>query len=189
MDNREIRLNRKRSLKGNYLVAIAKLVVITIISYAFQMLFTGPTLDVQNFNTVPTISGGTLLLNFLMSIVSMLVMSLLNLGYNWGFLDIQAGKQMTVGYLFAPFKYQAQKAIAFVFRRDLLILLWSLLLIIPGIIKSFAWALTDFIYHDEPDLSNREILEKSEQMMQGNKWKLFRLEFYYVLFYLIPIII
>lgn len=189
MDNREIRLNGKRSLKGNYLVAIANLVVITIISYAFQMLFTGPTLDVQNFNTVPTISGGTLLLNFLMSIVSMLVMSLLNLGYNWGFLDIQEGKQMTVGYLFAPFKYQAQKAIAFVFRRDLLILLWSLLLIIPGIIKSFAWALTDFIYHDEPDLSNREILEKSEQMMQGNKWKLFRLEFYYVLFYLIPIII
>lgn len=189
MQNREIRLNGKKSLKGNHLEAIANLVVITIISSAFQVLLTGTTLDIQNIDTIQTVSSGAIFLNFLISIMSMLAMSLLNLGFNWGFLDIQEGKKMSIGYLFAPFKYQAQKAIAFVFRRDLLIFLWSLLLIVPGIIKSFAWALTDFIYRDEPDLSNREILKKSDQMMQGNKWKLFRLEFYYVLFYLIPVVI
>ena len=39
--------------------------------------------------------------------------------------------------------------------------------------------MADYIYYDEPALQNQEILAKSDAMMQGNKWRLFRLEFYY----------
>ncbi len=53
------------------------------------------------------------------------------------------------------------------------ILLWSLLLIIPGIIKALSYSMAFFILADNPTLGAREILKKSSTMMYGYKWKYF----------------
>lgn len=53
------------------------------------------------------------------------------------------------------------------------IFLWSLLLIIPGIIKSFAYALTPFILADYPELSANEAINLSQKMMKGHKFDCF----------------
>lgn len=53
------------------------------------------------------------------------------------------------------------------------VLLWMLLFIIPGIIKSFAYAMAPFILKDNPELSALEAIKKSRLMMKGNKWRLF----------------
>ena len=53
------------------------------------------------------------------------------------------------------------------------IFLWTLLLIIPGIIKSFAYAMTPYVLKDNPELSCLEAIERSRLMMKGNKWRLF----------------
>ncbi len=53
------------------------------------------------------------------------------------------------------------------------IFLWALLLIIPGIIKSFAYAMTPYVLKDNPELSCLEAIERSRLMMKGNKWRLF----------------
>ncbi len=55
------------------------------------------------------------------------------------------------------------------------IFLWSILLIIPGIIKSFSYALTPYILKDEPGLSNNAAIERSMEMMEGHKMQLFLL--------------
>lgn len=55
------------------------------------------------------------------------------------------------------------------------IFLWSLLLIIPGIIASFNYSMAFFILHDNPELSPREALKKSKDMMYGYKLDLFLL--------------
>ncbi len=54
-----------------------------------------------------------------------------------------------------------------------LVLLWTLLLIIPGIIKSLAYSQAMYILADEPDINAMDALRKSEQMMKGNKTKYF----------------
>ena len=53
------------------------------------------------------------------------------------------------------------------------IFLWSLLLIVPGIIKALAYAMVPFILEDEPTLSAEETLRRSSTMMAGHKWDLF----------------
>ena len=53
------------------------------------------------------------------------------------------------------------------------IILWTLLLIIPGIIKSFSYAMLPYILHDNPELSVKDALRKSEIMMKGHKFDLF----------------
>lgn len=55
------------------------------------------------------------------------------------------------------------------------IILWTLLLIIPGIIKALAYSQTFYVLADEPDIKPMEALRQSEAMMKGNKTKYFLL--------------
>ena len=59
-------------------------------------------------------------------------------------------------------------------------ILWSLLLVIPGIIKSYSYAMTSFILKDEPEMKNNAAIEKSMAMMEGNKMKLFMLDLSFI---------
>lgn len=52
-------------------------------------------------------------------------------------------------------------------------ILWSLLLIIPGIIKYFSYAMTPFILADKPELSANEAIELSMKMMDGHRLDFF----------------
>ena len=56
---------------------------------------------------------------------------------------------------------------------SILICLWSLLLVIPGIIKSFSYAMTPFIVEEYPELSATEAIHRSRMMMRGHKFDLF----------------
>ena len=56
---------------------------------------------------------------------------------------------------------------------QILIILWSFLLIIPGIIKSFSYAMTPYILEENPELSITESIHRSRMMMRGHKYDLF----------------
>lgn len=53
------------------------------------------------------------------------------------------------------------------------VVLWTILLIIPGIIAAYAYALTFFILAEDSTISASDAIKKSKKMMYGNKWKLF----------------
>jgi uncharacterized membrane protein len=55
------------------------------------------------------------------------------------------------------------------------IILWSLLLVIPGIIAAYSYALTFFIVADDKNIKANDAINLSKKMMDGNKWKLFYL--------------
>ena len=58
--------------------------------------------------------------------------------------------------------------------------LWSLLLIIPGIVKAYSYALTPYLVHDHPEMSEYDCLKRSQQLMKGYKWKLFLLDLSFI---------
>lgn len=60
------------------------------------------------------------------------------------------------------------------------IFLWTLLLIVPGIIKSLSYAMTPYITVEHPELSATEAINESKKMMNGNKWRLFVLELSFI---------
>ena len=62
----------------------------------------------------------------------------------------------------------------------LIITLWTFLLIIPGIIKSYSYALAYYIKADNPEYTWRECLTESEIMMRGYKMKLFMLHLSFI---------
>lgn len=62
------------------------------------------------------------------------------------------------------------------FVKDLKVLLWSLLFIIPGVIKSYEYFMMPYLLAENPNLTKEEAFRLSKQMMTGNKWKTFVLE-------------
>ena len=58
--------------------------------------------------------------------------------------------------------------------------LWSLLFIIPGIVKSYSYAMTPYILLDRPELSPTEAIEESGKMMDGHKMDLFILDLSFI---------
>lgn len=59
-------------------------------------------------------------------------------------------------------------------------LLWTLLLIAPGIYKAYCWRLVPFIIADNPELSGKEARAKSNAMMNGSKWASFVLDLSFI---------
>lgn len=62
----------------------------------------------------------------------------------------------------------------------LYIILWCLLFIIPGIVKSYAYAMTPYVMNDRPDLDADDCIHESRMMMKGYKWKLFCLDLSFI---------
>ncbi len=65
------------------------------------------------------------------------------------------------------------------------ITLWSLLLVIPGIIKTYAYAMTPYILQDEPDLYADAAIHRSREIMYGHKAQLFWLDISFIGWYLL----
>lgn len=65
--------------------------------------------------------------------------------------------------------------------------LWTLLLIVPGIIKSLSYAMTPYILADNPELSNNEAIERSMAMMEGHKTDLFLMNLIFFLWAILTV--
>ncbi len=64
-------------------------------------------------------------------------------------------------------------------------LLWSLLFVIPGIVKSYSYALTYYIKNDNPSMTAQQAITESRKMMNGYKWKLFVLDLSFIGWYIV----
>ena len=69
------------------------------------------------------------------------------------------------------------------------VFLWTLLLIVPGIIKAFSYALVDLLLADSKynDLECKDILKKSQEMMNGHKMDLFIFELSFIGWHILAI--
>ncbi|MGA3052003.1 MAG: DUF975 family protein [Chitinispirillaceae bacterium] len=91
------------------------------------------------------------------------------------FLGMVKGKEVTVGNLFDGFSCFGSSCAAYLLIL-LFTLLWTLLLIVPGVIAALSYAMTFFILSENRELTGLEAIRRSKKMMMGNKGKLFCLE-------------
>ena len=73
-------------------------------------------------------------------------------------------------------------------RRGVQIILWFLLLIIPGIIKSYAYRMVPYILADNPNIGSKEAIKLSNQMTSGHKFNMFVLDISFIGWYLLGIL-
>ena len=110
----------------------------------------------------------------LLMIVTFIVSGPLALGVIIFSLNISRGNNPKVEDIFEGFKNFKSSVGAYLLML-LFIFLWSLLLVVPGIIAAFSYSMTFYILADDPSISPMEAIDKSIAMMKGNKWKYFLL--------------
>lgn len=89
------------------------------------------------------------------------------------------GETVKIDTLFDGFKDFTRTLVLYLLN-TIFVFLWTLLLIVPGIIKSYSYSMSYYILIDNPDLSSDEARKKSMEMMKGHKWKLFCLDLSFI---------
>ena len=103
---------------------------------------------------------------------------------------IQAAQGNTnMRYLGAYFKKQSYLDIfKTMLYRDVIVFLWSLLLVIPGIVKSYAYRMVPFILADNPNVGYKRALEISNAMTKGHKMNIFIFDLSFLGWYILGLI-
>lgn len=114
----------------------------------------------------------------------------------WVIVTMIIGGAVKLGYAVFNLKLVDQKDVAFSdlfsqsnrlgagfcmnFLTGLYTLLWTMLFIVPGIIKTFSYAMTPYILAENPGMTATEAITQSRRIMDGNKWRLFCLSFSFI---------
>ena len=182
--NSEIRQETLALMKGNWGSAVLVTVALYLIIIICAVVST----------TIGTMIGGDTISNSIGQILSLLTTILVSYPILFAsmmlFLHFVRGEQkLYIGGLFKVFsKPYYGKSIGVYLLMYIFTLLWSLLLIVPGIIKSLAYSLAPFILVDNPELSANQAINESVKMMKGHKMDLFLIMLGYVGFALLSIL-
>lgn len=106
------------------------------------------------------------------ALVNFIIGGTVQLGYAKFLLHQHDGKEDSVKDLFSQF-HRFGTGFAQAFLRNLYIILWTLLFIVPGLIKGFSYAMTPFILADHPEMTAGEAITASRELMDGHKGELF----------------
>lgn len=149
----EIKQQAKEQLKGNVWMLFLCALVMSLIATAAIM--------VSAF--IPII--GSLVATFL-------VVGPLSYGLYVIYLNVTYGERPEVGTLFDGFKNYGPVVLLYVLI-SLFTFLWSLLLIVPGIIKGLSYSMSYYILAENPNMTANEALNESKAIMDGHKADLF----------------
>ena len=179
--NKEYKNAALAALKGNW----APFVVAVIIMMAFMYVVTGPYLIVYQVSLGMHQIAISPAFAFAAVAVYILGMPLLTMPLTLGF-DYASnrllveGDNRAVGNLFRDSFGRWGRKVWGMFLMNFFISLWSLLLIIPGFIKYYAYALTPYILIDNPELSANQAINLSQKMMKGHKFDMFILHLSFI---------
>lgn len=108
----------------------------------------------------------------LLGVVTFIIGGVIQLGYARYLLNQHDGHPFRFGDLFSQFD-RFGTGFAQAFLRNLYTILWTLLFIVPGLIKGFSYAMTPFILADHPEMTASEAITASRKLMDGHKGELF----------------
>jgi len=148
--NKELRAMARGQLQGKW----TNPVMVTLILVVICILV----------SNIPYVGGG----------LSLMLAGPLLLGFSQYFLDFKRGKNPKLEDVFSGFKHLGS-SISLYFIMWIFIVLWSLLLIIPGIIAGFRYSMSFYVLYDNPAIGAMNALNKSKELMKGNKMQLFLL--------------
>lgn len=98
-------------------------------------------------------------------------------------LNMREGKRNFNDVVFV-FSNSYMNVVKIMFLRDLKTFLWSLLLIIPGIVKSYEYSMIPYILTENPEIDSKRAFELTRSMTYGDKWHMFVLDLSFILWIL-----
>lgn len=175
-ENRQIQQEARAAFLSQYWISIAMVLVYVLlfggISFIGGFENTSHHAGSLSYAYQHTYSNSTA--SSLISLFFLILSGPITVGINWFFLLVWRRERATLSAPFQKgFGVNIGRKIGGYLWMELFTCLWTLLFVVPGVIKSFSYAMTPYILADQPEVSATEALKKSMQMMRGEKWKLF----------------
>lgn len=170
MTRAEIKIWAKEKIKGNMWTVLGAILIANLIG----SITSSVTVENGGMALVITIGGG--ILAYFMEVGLIRYMT-----------NFVKGKETSFELLFSKFKDWKQIIITYL-HQFAVIFLWTLLFIVPGIIKGYAYALVAYIIAEDSTISSKEALKLSEEMMKGHKGELFVLGLSFIGWHLLAIL-
>lgn len=132
---------------------------------------------------------GAIIFAFLMAaiigaLISIFVVNVFLVGQCKFFLNVKDKPDVSdIFYGFAGGRYR--NSVKIMFSMNLKIFLWSLLFIVPGIIKTYEYLMIPYLLAENPEISSTEAFAKSKEMMEGYKWFAFTLRLSFIGWFLL----
>ena len=169
-NNQEYKNASLAALKGNWAPSIVATIVLMAVTYV------GPYIVVYELtlNSIPVNPIVALVSVALYLLAMPLLFMPLNLGYTYAANRLYVeGDNGLIGNMFRDGLGRWFRKGWTVFLMGFFTSLWSLLLIVPGIIKFYAYSMTPYILIDNPELSANQAINLSRDMMKGHKFDYF----------------
>ncbi|HDR7622279.1 TPA: DUF975 family protein [Bacillus mycoides] len=157
------------ALKGKWGLAVGATLLLGILIVAVELLITGVFSTFWGWEEASD--------SLTVSIIAMLVIGPLTIGAYYLVLNVIRETSARIGDLFRWFSdgSKLMKSFLTYLLMYVYLMLWTLLLIIPGIIKSFSYSMTYFILNDRPEYTANQAITESRRMMNGHKMDYFLL--------------
>lgn len=168
--NSEYRLEARRQLAGKWMMAVLIILITWILTQAFASRG-AVGYSYENGEMVRHAASG---INRLGSLLNFIIGGPISFGVATYFLKLTRESNPIIEDLFGGFKYFVNTFLLQLITW-ILIALWSVLLIIPGIIAALRYSMAYYIMNDNPGMGAMEAINQSKEMMRGNKGKLFML--------------
>lgn len=124
-------------------------------------------------------SGLTFFGDFADLILTVLISAPLFYAVNFISLKVTEKEEISVADIFSGFK-NFKKVVSLYIVEYIYVALWSLLFIIPGIMKSFSYAMANYVLAENPDISASDALSESERLMKGHRLEFFVLQISFI---------
>jgi uncharacterized membrane protein len=175
----EIKRKARFALRGQWGIAVLLTFLVILINSVLptiiEMIFSG---GVNNWLRQETVSPSASFASLLVSI-ALLPLSATVL---WFYLSVSRFERPQISDVFAIFTKGKLyfKLIGAYLVIAIFIILWSILFIIPGIIKSLSYSQTFFLLKDHPEYTILQAITESRKRMDGLKWKYFLLNLSFI---------
>jgi uncharacterized membrane protein len=166
----ELRAAARERLKGNWGKSILTVLVYFIL-----------TLLINSGSSYESIG-------WLVGLLTLVLSGAWSAGLLTYFIHLIRQKELSIKLLFS----QLPRLIPFfilLLIQGIFILLWSLLLIVPGIIASIRYSQAFYILIDHPEMKASDAINRSKEMMDGQKWKYFLLMLSFIGWYILLIFV
>lgn len=181
----ELKQNAKNALKGKWGSAILATIIFVGISFTVAFVLKlienfvgiGTLLVSKNIEIVPLVS---LIVSIITSILEILVIAPMTIGLYSYFLNLSEENKPSVEIIFDGFKKSFSNSVIMNILITVYTFLWTLLFIIPGIIKAYSYSMAFYIMAENPSISAGEAIKESMRIMNGHKMELFFLQLSFI---------
>ena len=183
MTARDYRDTARQKLAGNWKSAILAGLIAWVLGGLIVSVAVSGTITVDGERySLPSIQNwllSALKISSLVTIVNLILGGVIRQGYATFLLKQYDGAQREIRDLFSQF-HRFGDGFCLRLLEGVFIFLWTLLLIIPGIIAAFRYAMAPFLMAENEEMTASEALSASSELMDGHKWELFCLNFSFI---------